>query len=329
MHRPLVSILVNNFNYGRFLVEAIDSALNQTYQPVEVVVVDDGSTDNSHGIIASYGDRVRSVLKPNGGQGSTFNAGWAAAKGDIICFLDADDAFTPDKVARVVEVFQKEQGIGWVFHTLRLIDTTTGNELPRPDRGATRRIDFREPMRQGKQPNFAPATSGLCFTRELLGKVLPMPELEGTSADRFLKLAALAQADGMYLDEPLVVQKIHGKNAFTLQGDKQRVGAKSLCFTSYWMRTRFPHLSKFSNKMFGMGLGTYWKTGGVDPKYRHVVDEHLKLLTPAERLGVYLRAFRFSNPVLTTLGRWRLKYYKGHSGTPAAAAQGRPAPGNA
>src|SRR5918997_1546606 len=143
MNRPLVSILINNFNYGRFLAEAIDSALAQTYSPVEVVVVDDGSTDNSREIIASYGDRIRSVLKPNGGQGSTFNAGWAAAKGDVICFLDADDAFTPDKVARVVEVFQKEAGIGWVFPTLKLIETAPGNKLPRPDRGQTRQIDFR------------------------------------------------------------------------------------------------------------------------------------------------------------------------------------------
>jgi glycosyltransferase involved in cell wall biosynthesis len=65
-NRPLVSIVVNNFNYERFLREAIDSALAQTYAPVEVVVVDDGSTDSSRDIIASYGDRLIPVLKANG-----------------------------------------------------------------------------------------------------------------------------------------------------------------------------------------------------------------------------------------------------------------------
>jgi len=315
MDRPLVSILINNFNYGRFLAEAIDSALNQTYPNCEVVVVDDGSTDNSRDIIAGYGDRIRAVLKKNGGQGSTFNAGWKEARGDIICFLDADDAFTPNKVERILQVFAEDKSLGWVFHTLKLLDTNTGKELPRPDRGITRKIDFRPLMQQGKMPNFAPATSGLCFTRELLAKVLPMPELEGTSADRFLKLAALAQAPGMYLDEPLVEQKIHGKNAFTLQGDKQRVGAKSLVFTGYWMRTRFPDLRKYANKMFGIGLGTYWKTGGVEPKYQYVVDDYKKLLSPVERFEVWARAFYHSNPVLAAVHRWRLAHYKGHSGT--------------
>lgn len=310
----LVSILINNFNYGRFLVEAIDSALGQTYRNIEVVVVDDGSTDESRDIISGYGDRIRSVLKPNGGQGSTFNAGWEAARGDVICFLDADDAFTPDKVARVMEFFTADKELGWVFHTLKLLETATGKELPRPDRGVTRRIDFRPAMREGKMPNFAPATSGLCFTRDLLSKILPMPVLEGTSADRFLKLAALAQAPGMYLDEPLVEQKIHGKNAFTLQGDKQRVGAKSLVFTSYWMRTRFPDLRKYANKMFGIGLGTYWKTGGVEPKYQYVVDDYLKLIGCGERLGIWARAFYHSNPVLAAVHKKRLERYKGHSG---------------
>jgi glycosyltransferase involved in cell wall biosynthesis len=65
---PFVSILINNYNYGRFLQEAIDSALNQTYSPTEVIVVDDGSTDNSREIIASYGNKIIPVLKENGGQ---------------------------------------------------------------------------------------------------------------------------------------------------------------------------------------------------------------------------------------------------------------------
>src|SRR3954468_21000759 len=128
MTSPLVSILINNYNYGRFLVEAIDSALNQTYRHCEVVVVDDGSTDDSRQIIARYGDRIRTVLKPNGGQGSTFNAGWKEARGDIICFLDADDAFTPYKVERILQVFKEDPSLGWVFHTLKLIETATGKE---------------------------------------------------------------------------------------------------------------------------------------------------------------------------------------------------------
>ena len=78
--RPLVSIIINNYNYGRFLDEAISSALNQTYPHIEVVVVDDGSTDDSRQLIANYEDHIVSVLKENRGMSSACNAGFAASR---------------------------------------------------------------------------------------------------------------------------------------------------------------------------------------------------------------------------------------------------------
>ena len=85
----MISIIINNYNYARFLRAAIDSALGQSYQPIEVLVVDDGSTDQSRAIIDSYGDRIRPVLKKNGGQASALNAGFAQSQGDSVIFLDA------------------------------------------------------------------------------------------------------------------------------------------------------------------------------------------------------------------------------------------------
>ena len=79
---PLVSIVINNYNYGRFVGSAIESALEQSYSNTEVIVVDDGSTDTSREVIASFGDRIGAVLKANGGQASAYNAGFAASKGD-------------------------------------------------------------------------------------------------------------------------------------------------------------------------------------------------------------------------------------------------------
>src|SRR5215208_719446 len=87
---PLVSVLISNYNYEGFLREAVNSALNQTYPNVEVVVVDDGSTDNSREVIASYRERVVPVLKENGGQASACNAGFQVSRGEIAIFLDAD-----------------------------------------------------------------------------------------------------------------------------------------------------------------------------------------------------------------------------------------------
>ena len=85
---PLVSIIINNYNYGRFLAAAIDSALTQSYAQTEVIVVDDGSTDDSHAILASYGARITPVLTANGGQASAFNAGFARGRGDIVIGQD-------------------------------------------------------------------------------------------------------------------------------------------------------------------------------------------------------------------------------------------------
>src|SRR4051812_487104 len=84
----LVSVVVNNHDYGRFLAEAIDSALGQTYLHTEVIVVDDGSTDDSREIIAGYGSRVTAVLKENGGQASAFNAAFRELRGEVVLFLD-------------------------------------------------------------------------------------------------------------------------------------------------------------------------------------------------------------------------------------------------
>jgi glycosyltransferase involved in cell wall biosynthesis len=306
-----VSVCINNFNYEKYLREAIDSGLNQTHDDVEIVVVDDGSTDSSRDIIASYGDRIKAVLKPNGGQGSTFNAGFAAATGDVICLLDADDTFTPDKCKRVAGVCSADPEVGWVFHLMQVHNIKTGEMRPLRRKGPTRRIDFREMIKAGKHPGFVPATSALCFTRKCLSQILPMPEEGGTSADRFLKPMALALAPGYFLDEPLCVQKIHGENAFSHQPQKVRTGAKSYVLTSHWIRQRLPWLKNFTNKTFSMGVGTYNRTGGVDPQYRPVVDEYMRQTPLLERIEIRARAYYHSSKLTEVYRNWKKSRYTG------------------
>src|SRR6516164_3747657 len=100
------SIIINSYNYARFLGQAIDSALEQTYPYTEVIVVDDGSTDDSRAVLTGYGDRVRAVIKDNGGQASAFNAGLRVSRGEVVFFLDSDDALLSTAVARAVELFR-------------------------------------------------------------------------------------------------------------------------------------------------------------------------------------------------------------------------------
>src|SRR3954453_639125 len=103
---PVASIIVTNHNYGRWLREAIDGALNQTYGDIEVVVVDDGSTDDSRNIIASYGAPITPVLQPNLGQAAAINAGFATSTGDPVLVLDADDVLCSTAIERAVEALR-------------------------------------------------------------------------------------------------------------------------------------------------------------------------------------------------------------------------------
>ena len=290
---PLVSILINNYNYGCFIGEAIDSALNQTYPHTEVIVVDDGSTDNSQEIIASYKDRIIPVLKENAGQASAFNVGFATSKGDIICFLDSDDTFVPEKVAKVVNAFCTNHEIDWCFHCMRLVDGNTGALLKINPENSSREWDLRSDIRRGKKWFFIPpATSGLCFTRSILQQIFPMPESEATTAaDRYVKLIAMGLSKGFFINEQLTFQKIHGSNAYTGMSGKEQFHARETAVAAYWLKNKFPEFSKFTNKLFAKGLGIYWRTGGVEVRYKEVIKDYLSAVSLLERLEISLRAF--------------------------------------
>jgi glycosyltransferase involved in cell wall biosynthesis len=103
--QPLVSCIVPVFNGARYLAEALDSALRQTYGTVEVLAVDDGSTDATPTVLASYGDRVRSVRQANAGPAAARNRGLREIRGEFAAFLDADDLWDAEKVARQMERF--------------------------------------------------------------------------------------------------------------------------------------------------------------------------------------------------------------------------------
>jgi glycosyltransferase involved in cell wall biosynthesis len=106
MNTPLVSCIVPVFNGERYLAEALDSILGQTYPRLELIVVNDGSSDGSAGVIAGFGARVRCVDQPNSGLASARNRGIAAATGEFIAFLDADDLWLPEKISCQMERFR-------------------------------------------------------------------------------------------------------------------------------------------------------------------------------------------------------------------------------
>lgn len=103
--RPLVTVLLPVYNRAGPLAEAVQSCIEQTWRPIEIVVIDDGSTDDVDSALRPFGDRVRLIRKENGGDASARNAGLAAARGDFIHFLDSDDLLAPDAVQNALAAF--------------------------------------------------------------------------------------------------------------------------------------------------------------------------------------------------------------------------------
>jgi len=109
-----ISAIIPTYNYGRFLREAIDSVLAQTYPVLELIVVDDGSTDDTPQILASYGDRIRAIYQTNGGVGAARNRGIAEARGEYVAFLDSDDIWLPAKLEKEIALFDADPDLGLV-----------------------------------------------------------------------------------------------------------------------------------------------------------------------------------------------------------------------
>ncbi len=207
---PLVSIVAINFNYARFLRDAIDSALNQSYPRTEVIVVDDGSTDNSREIISTYGDRVIPVFKGDGGQGSAYNAGFKVSHGDIVIFLDADDILLPQAVRRIVDVWSPE--VSRVLYRLRIVDRER-----RPQDHYFPPLNHKIPTGDLKRlllTEFVTVGGGNAYARRFLERILPMPEAEWrVAADTYLFTLCALYGNQAFIGEPQGYYRYHGDNA--------------------------------------------------------------------------------------------------------------------
>ena len=296
MLKPVVSVIINNYNYERFVGEAIDSALRQTYARLEVIVVDDGSTDDSRAVIESYGKGIVPVFKPNEGQASAFNAGFARSSGEIICFLDADDLFLPNKVEKIVAGYADE-AVGWCFHPVQWVDSMARPIPGSPgSRYAARRYDFRPQYLSGKPVFWAPPTSGLTFRRRLLQKLLPMPRHIRITSDNYLTFCTPAFAPGFYVSECLSLQRLHGANAYTAKEDPLFKAAVQLSIAR-GMHDTFPELTRLANRLFANAVAAKWTAGADFQDFSGELRGYLRNCAVAEKAEVLARtAYRLVRP---------------------------------
>lgn len=211
----LVSIIINNYNYDRFLAEAIDSALNQTYSNTEVIVVDDGSTDNSREIIAGYGDRIIPILQPNGKQAAAFNSGFAKSKGDIIIFLDSDDYLMPNAVEQIAHLWKPE--LAKVHYRLKVVDADRqdlGYSMPQGSGLLSTGEVWRNLITTGGYTSTP--TSGNALNRQALQAVFPIPDEYKLTADDYLSTLIPFYGDVAAIEQPLGAYRIHGTNQWAL-----------------------------------------------------------------------------------------------------------------
>jgi glycosyltransferase involved in cell wall biosynthesis len=119
---PLVSVIMPAYNAARFIGAAIESVLAQTYRNLELIVVDDGSTDATATVVTEFGNRVRYIYQDNARQAAARNVGLRYARGELLAFLDADDLWLPEKLERQVARLALKPGLGLVLCTARVID---------------------------------------------------------------------------------------------------------------------------------------------------------------------------------------------------------------
>jgi glycosyltransferase involved in cell wall biosynthesis len=222
-----VDIVVDNFNYGRFLADAVDSALAQTHERVNVIVVDDGSTDDSREVLKRYEGRVEVVLKENGGQASALNAGAARATGDIVMFLDADDVLLPGAAALVAAAFAASPRAAKVQYRLEVIDeqgdptgaTKPPAHLPLPGGDVTRE-ELTFPFDLVWLP-----TSACAFRATALRRILPIPEVPfANCADWYLVHLTSLLGEVVSLQQLGARYRVHGGNSYERAGSALDLG---------------------------------------------------------------------------------------------------------
>ena len=214
---PVVSVVINTYNYGRFIEETIESALAQDFpaDQMEIVVVDDGSTDDTADRVRKYGDRVRYFYKANGDQCSAVPFGVARAKGQIVALLDGDDLWLPNKISLVVQEFAKDPRLVMVYHRYIFWDAHSGNTWEHPyfaEVSGDVLADRRKLLSYMGAP-----TSSLAFRRDCFQALTTIPAGRTFSYDAFLFTAVLFLGPISCIPAVLTKNRVHGENRWAQQ----------------------------------------------------------------------------------------------------------------
>jgi glycosyltransferase involved in cell wall biosynthesis len=214
--KPSVSVLITSFNYAAYVGQAIQSALDQTYAPSEIIVSDDASEDNSCEVIESYVSRnrcVRLLRNSHGGMAATLNSAYRDCSGDIICLLDADDTFLPGKIEAVVNALCAHPQAGFAIHSASMVDSQKRARGIYPLLSALPSGDCAQITYDNSGVLMGlPPTTNLALRREVAARIFPIPvEYTGYAEQMIHRLAPL-MTELCAIEAPMARWQLHGQN---------------------------------------------------------------------------------------------------------------------
>ncbi len=277
MKKGLVSVIIPNYNYAHYLREAIDSVLAQTYGEIEIIVVDDGSKDDSRAILESYGEQIQAIFQSNQGVAAARNKGAAASDGEYIAFLDADDSWLPTKVEKQVAKFAENSNFGLVHVGVDEVDPE-GHSLVHRLEGAEGAVSATLLM-LGREGVLG-GGSGAMIRRTVFEEIGGFDERLSTSADWDLFYRVSERYAVGFVPELLIKYRVHGSNMHTnvavFEHDMSLAFEKAFASPS-------PEIAAIERKAYG-GLyqilaGSYFRAG----KYGAFAANSLKSLTHEPR----------------------------------------------
>jgi glycosyltransferase involved in cell wall biosynthesis len=221
----LISVIIPSYNHSHYIRRSIESVISQSYQDWELIIIDDGSKDDSNQIISSYkDDRIVHLTQENQGAHNTINRGLCLAKGDFLAVLNSDDEFHPTRLERCLDVLHSDQEImlvsTWidiVDHDSRVISTKHAWRDMEPWPVANKHLSMAatdDYALNALMSNFVSTTSNMVFRRELYEAIGGMRNLRFAHDWDFL-LRACAEHKCLNLDESLLSYRIHGTNTIS------------------------------------------------------------------------------------------------------------------
>ena len=202
---PQISVVIPSYNYAHFISDAIRSVLAQTFRDFEIIVVDDGSTDNTQGVVAQFGKQVRYIYQANQGPCAARNTGIKASQGQFVALLDADDVWLPKKLELQLPLLEAHSQVGLVYSGMYLFDSETSaiiGEHP------ISRCHEGHVLRQLYLDQFVPSPTPL-IRREVFDRVGLFDETMIGPDDWDMWLRIAANYDFAFVAEPLAMYRIH------------------------------------------------------------------------------------------------------------------------